>query len=87
MTGLTMCMVLDPYTRNNNLLWQDLSKGIVREPNKKIVYRNKFKNSDILKYIPVDKNGDLLSPAEIGYAQGGVDSTYGIDFRFGDEGS
>ena len=75
-----------PYTRNNNLLWQDLSKGIVREPNKKIVYRNKFKNSDILKYIPVDKNGDLLSPAEIGYAQGGVDSTYGIDFRFGDEG-
>ena len=33
---------------------EDLRKGIVREPNKKIVYRNKFKNPNIYNYI-VDK--------------------------------
>ena len=75
-----------PYTKNNTLLWQDLSKGIVREPNKKITYRNKYKNADILKYIPVDKQGNLVSPAEVGYARGGLDSTYVYDFKFGDEG-
>ena len=74
------------YTKNNTLLWQDLSKGIVREPNKKITYRNKYKNADILKYIPVDKQGNLFSPAEVGYARGGLDSTYVYDFKFGDEG-
>ena len=74
-----------PYTSNNLLLWEDLSKGIVREPNKKIVYRNKFKNPEIYNYIPVDKNGNLLSPLDTGYARGGIDSAYSDDFKFGDE--
>ena len=43
------------YTSNNLLLWEDLSKGIVREPNKKIVYRNKFKNPKYLQLYSLTK--------------------------------
>ena len=74
-----------PYTSNNLVLWQDLSKGVVREPNKKITYRNKFKIKDLLKYIPVDSSGNLLDPVSTGYARGGVASNYTDDFVFGDE--
>ena len=73
------------YTSNNLLLWEDLSKGIVREPNKKIVYRNKFKNPKYLQLYSVDKNGNLLSPLDTGYARGGIDSAYSDDSKFGDE--
>ncbi len=75
-----------PYTRNNLILWEDLSKGIVKEPGKKIVYRNKFKNSLIYTYIPVDDQGNLLDPANCGLAKDGIDSTYSEPFVFGDEG-
>lgn len=75
-----------PYTSNNLLLWEDLSKGIVREPKKKIVYRNKFANANIYKRIPVDDQGYLLSPADAGVANYGVDSSYNDPFIFGDEG-
>ena len=76
-----------PYTRNNLLLWEDLSKGIVRgAEGSKVTYRNKFKNEDIYKYIPVDANGDLLAPSDTGYAVGNIPTTNGNEFAFGDEG-
>ena len=75
-----------PYTKDNLLLWDDMSKGIVREPNVKVVYRNKFKNLDIYKYIPVDAQGNLISPNNTGYALYSPDSEYSNDFVFGDEG-
>ena len=75
-----------PYTKDNLLLWEDMSKGIVREPNTKVIYRNKFKNLDIYKYIPVDSKGNLVSPNETGYALYSPDTEYANDFKFGDEG-
>lgn len=74
-----------PYTKDNLLLWEDMSKGIVRNPDTKVTYRNKFKNPDILKYIPVDKKGFLISPLESGYASGSPISEFDNDFLFGDE--
>ena len=74
-----------PYTRNNLILWEDLSKGIVREPGEKIKYRNKFINNNIINYIPVDDQGYLLDPANCGIARYGVDSSYNEPFVFGDE--
>ena len=41
-----------PYTKDNLLLWEDMSKGIVRQPNTKIIYRNKFKNLYIINHNP-----------------------------------
>ena len=75
-----------PYTSNNLSLWQDLEKGIVREPNKKIEYRRKFKIQDLTKYIPVDSQGNLLDPVSSGYLRGGIASNYDDNFKFGDEG-
>ena len=75
-----------PYTSNNLLLWEDLAKGIVREPKQKIVYRNKFANPNIIKRIPVDDQGYLLNPSNAGVANFGIDSTYDDPWIFGDEG-
>ena len=75
-----------PYTKDNLLLWEDMSKGIVRQPNTKIIYRNKFKNLDIINHIPVDKKGYLISPIESSIANSSPDSEYQNDFQFGDEG-
>ena len=75
-----------PYTKDNLLLWEDMSNGIIREPNTKISYRNKFKNPDIYKYIPVDEKGNLISPNDTGYALYSPDPEYKNDFVFGDEG-
>ena len=44
-----------------------------------------LKIPNIYNYIPVDKNGNLLSPLDTGYARGGIDSAYSDDFKFGDE--
>ena len=75
-----------PYTSNNLLLWEDLSKGIVRgKSGSKVTYRNKFKNEDIFSYIPVDENGNLLPPNLTGYSQGNISTTYNYEFKFGDE--
>ena len=75
-----------PYTSNNLILWEDMAKGIVREPGQKITYRNKFINLDIINYIPVNDQGELLDPANCGIARYGIDSTYNEPFVFGDEG-
>ena len=75
-----------PYTNNNLLLWKDMAEGIVRQPGEKVVYRNKFKNPEIYKRIPVDDRGNLISPAEAGVALYGIDSSYQNQFVFGDEG-
>ena len=74
-----------PYTSNNLLLWEDMANGVVRKPDTKVMYRNKFKNPDILSYIPVNDKGALLSPVQTGYARGGISSYYDDDFKFGDE--
>jgi hypothetical protein len=76
-----------PYTSNNLLLWEDLSRGIVRGvEGSKVTYRNKFKNEDIYNYIPVNDEGNLLPPNQTGYAVGNVPTTNSNEFAFGDEG-
>ena len=76
-----------PYTANNLILWEDLSKGIVKgTKGSKITYRNKFKNEDIFNYIPVDVEGNLLPPSATGFAVGNIPTTNDNEFAFGDEG-
>ena len=58
-----------PYTNENRILWDDLTEGRVREPNKTVVYRNNYKRKDLNNNIPVDSQGRLLSPLDCGYAQ------------------
>ena len=53
-----------PYTRDNLVLWSDISEGIIREPNKLLTRNAKFARPTILNHIPVDEEGNLLSPLE-----------------------
>ena len=80
-----------PYTSDNLILWQDLEQGIVREPDptggfKEIVIRGKFARPGLTNFIPVDGNGNLLSPLESSYIKNFVLRLSSDNFSFGDQG-
>ena len=56
-----------PYTSDNLNLWQDMEKGIVREPGKKYYAIKKYKRPNLTNHIPVNGNGKLLSPSDSNY--------------------
>ena len=74
-----------PYTKDNLVLWTDLQNGVVRQPNKKIKILNKYKRPGLLTHLPVNENGQLLSPNDSGYAQSFDSSKLKDSFVFGDE--
>ncbi len=49
-----------PYTRGNEVMWEDISNGIVRGTNSNAGY----KYPGLLNYLPVDARGRLLPPGE-----------------------
>ena len=74
-----------PYTKDNLVLWKDLEEGIVREPNKKIVYKENYARPGLTGHIPADSDGNIRSPFDSSYARQ-VDPTLGkADFTFGDQ--
>jgi len=73
-----------PYTKDNLIMWQDISEGIVREPGKPEIRLTKFAKPFLMKHIPADENGLLLSPIISGVAQGIISQSTGGDFIFGD---
>ena len=74
-----------PYTSDNLILWSDLEKGIVREPNKKIKILKKYLRPGLATFIPVDSAGNLVSPNESGFAKNFNSRTIENPFKFGDE--
>jgi hypothetical protein len=73
-----------PYTGDNLVLWQDLEKGIVREPNKKIIIKDKYKRPGLSNTIPVDGEGNIKSPFDSAYARGAVLQLTKQKYKFGD---
>lgn len=73
-----------PYTSDNLPLWNDLSNGFIREPGKIVRQNPKFIRPYLLDYIPVNSNGELLSPAQINFALGYSYILATNDFKFGD---
>ena len=73
-----------PYTKNNAILWEDLEKGIIREPGVPYKIEKKYARPNLTKFIPVDSFGNLLAPSNCNITQGFDD--YAIDalFKFGD---
>jgi len=73
-----------PYTSENRLLWEDIEKGIIREPNKPFIINKKYARPGIYQYLPVDAEGNLLSPSNanlpVSYDSTGIDGS----FSFGD---
>ena len=73
-----------PYTRNNFVLWEDLQNGVVREPNVPAKVLKKYKRPDLINHIPVDENGNLLSPLDSNYAQNFIAIRTRDSYAFGD---
>jgi hypothetical protein len=75
-----------PYTRNNLILWNDLSEGIVREPNTEIKILSNFVRPILKTNTPVDEFGNLLSPYNSALVRGTITPTVRNDYVFGDVG-
>jgi hypothetical protein len=73
-----------PYTKNNTILWKDLSEGLIREPGKLPVRNQKFARPNLLDIIPVNEFGNLVDPLESNLAQGFVLTKSKKNFEFGD---
>ena len=54
-----------PYTRGNNVLWNDVARGTIAFGNRAGTY-NKYKRPDVYSVIPVSENGDLVAPPNAG---------------------
>jgi hypothetical protein len=74
-----------PYTSDNLILWEDIQNGVIREPGKKLIYKSKFARSNILSHLPVDENGELLSPINSNYAKNFISNLTNTKFKFGDQ--
>ena len=74
-----------PYTSDNLILWEDLEAGVIREPGKKLVYDSRYKRTDLLKHLPVDEDGVLLSPIASNYAKNLLLTLSGEKFKYGDQ--
>ena len=74
-----------PYTSNNLIMWKDLEGGVVSEPGTIKIIKEQFKRPGLTTYIPVDDQGNLLSPLDIGYSQNYVNRLTRSTFVFGDE--
>lgn len=73
-----------PYTSSNTPLWQDLRDGVIREPNKPVVYNKKFARKWLMSQIPVNEYGELNNPIEAGIATAIVRDDTQSSFKFGD---
>ena len=73
-----------PYTRDNLILWEDLSLGLVKEPGMPIVQLEKYIRPFLVNCIPVDENGDIVGPIFANLVNGPTTVSVSNDFVFGD---
>ena len=74
-----------PYTSGNLLMWEDLRDGIIRQGTRAGQY-TKYKRSSLLTHLPVDGDGQLLSPLDSGLARDFALVRSSGPFNFGDIG-
>ena len=73
-----------PYTSDNLVMWEDLSTGTIREPGMPVVVLPQYTRPFLLKHIPVDEAGNLISPLDSGLATGTFSPSSDNNFVFGD---
>jgi len=74
-----------PYTSDNLILWNDLRDGIIREPGVLPKENKKYIRESLLSYLPVDFEGKLLNPLEIGFVRDYLATSVEKSFTFGDQ--
>ena len=73
-----------PYTGDNLPMWQDIANGTIRDPSGSVVYLSKYAKPFLMEHIPVDSDGNLLSPLQCGLAVGPITPDVDNAFVFGD---
>ena len=73
-----------PYTGGNLTLWGDLERGYIADGDRKGIDK-RFARPGLLKVIPVDENGILISPEKLFLASFDFTTTSG-NFEIGDVG-
>jgi len=73
-----------PYTKNNFLMWEDIEAGIIRYPNTSGMINNKVARKFITTHIPVDEDGNLVSPVLSSFIKTYNTNELDNNFVFGD---
>jgi hypothetical protein len=74
-----------PYTSNNLILWEDLRDGIIRQ-GERAGTRDRYKRPSLMRHIPVDGDGNLISPLDSGLAGNFTMANNKGPFVLGDQG-
>ena len=72
-----------PYTRGNLILWGDIEEGIIRQGDRSGRY-DRYARPGLTDHIPVDDDGNLLSPLDSGFATNFVLVNNQGSFKLGD---
>ena len=72
------------YKRQFNS-WEDLEAGKIAEPNAVVRYEEKYARPGLTNHIPVDEDGNLISPLQSKYAKEYIASYTKLGFKFGDQ--
>jgi hypothetical protein len=73
-----------PYTNENKIMWDNIEKGIIAEPLNTRINR-RYARLNLNKHIPVDNEGNLLSPLDSNLAQGFSLINGMNEYSFGDQ--
>ena len=75
-----------PYTSDNRVMWQDITDGAIRQPGVPSTYTIKYAKPFLMKHIPVDEFGNLISPLASGLSSSPLTARSTDGFIFGDIG-
>jgi len=73
-----------PYTSENLLLWEDLEQGIIRIPGQPFKFNLKYARPGLKNFLPVDADGNLLSPSDANICLKYDSLDIKNSFKFGD---
>jgi hypothetical protein len=73
-----------PYTSNNLLMWEDIEAGMIRDPSTSGVIYKKYARKFITTHIPVDEDGNLVSPILSSFIKSYNTTDLDANFEFGD---
>ncbi len=74
-----------PYTKDNLLLWNDLTEGTIRIPGQLPKKNSVYSRPNLLKYLPVDAEGNLIDPLTVGVVSDFNSVFIENEFTFGDQ--
>ena len=73
-----------PYTSENKILWNHIERGLISDPNFSRI-NIRYIRTGLSKYLPVDADGNLLSPLDNNLAQNFSLVNAKKDYVFGDQ--